>query len=90
MEGGGNSPSLHRLVSSIENPFEYCRVCKSLLFDVLQRTSPFTSPRGRAAPGGFILEQSVLWMESTPICGGTEDSVRSQTSGKEQQSGGWI
>ena len=86
---GSNYPDIHRLLTSIENPPDYCCVCKSLSFNVLQRTSPYTSPRGKIAPCIIILEQSVPWTDGTPICGTKEESVRCQTLNK-QQSGGWI
>ena len=84
MMGRGKSPILNRIMASIENPSDYCSVCKSLLFDVLQKTSPYISPRGRIVPTGLI-QQTVPWTDSTP-----EDSVRRQTTGNKQQSGGWI
>ena len=65
-------------------------VCWSLLFDVLQRTSPYIGPRGRVVPGCLvILEQTVPWTGSTPCCCGLEDSVRCHWRDK-QQSGGSI
>ena len=90
MRERGKSPILNRILTSIENPSDYCSVCKSLLFDVLQKTSPYISPRGRVVPGGLILEQSVLWTGITPTWRWKEDSVRCQTTTEQQRSGGWI
>ena len=90
MRGSGNSPILNRIMTSIENPSDYCSACKSLLFDVLQKTSPYINPHGRAVPGGLILEQTLPWTGGTPTWCGTEDSVRCQTMVKQQQSGRWI
>ena len=97
MRGRGKYPILNRIMTSIENPSDFCSVCKSLLFDVLQKTSPYISPRGTAVPGGLILEQPTPpiqqtspWTVGTPTWSGTEDSVRCQARDKQQQSGGWI
>ena len=89
MRGRGKSPILNRITTSIETPSDYCSVCKSFLFDVLQKTSPYISPRGRAIPGGLI-QQTSPWTGDTPTWRGTEDSVQRQARDKQQQSGGWI
>ena len=59
---------------------------------VFQRTSPYTSPRGKVVPDGLILEQSVPLTDGTQICMRGEDSVRRQIPllHVQQQSGGWI
>ena len=85
--GRGNSPVLDRLVTSTENPSDYCSVCKSLLFNVLQRTSPYISPHGRTVPLSLI-QQTSPWTGGTATWGGTEDSVRCQARANQQQSGG--
>ena len=87
--GGATHPVLDRIVTSMGNPSDYCSVCKNLLFDVLQRTSPYTSPRGRVVPGCLVLEQKVPLTVGTPIWVSGEDSVHRQ-SGIKQQSGGWV
>ena len=89
MRGSGKSPILNRIMTSTEKPSDYCGVCKSLLFDVLQKISPYISTRGRVVRRG-IIQQTVPLMGGTPTCGGTEDSVRRHTWDKQQQSGGWI
>ena len=86
MRGRGKSPILNRIMTSIENSSDYCSVCKSLLFDVLQKTSPYISPRGRVVPRDLI-QQTLPWTGSTPTWIGTEDSVRRHT-GEKQKSGG--
>ena len=57
---------------------------------VLQRTSPYINKPGRVVLISLILEQTVLWTDSTQTYVGGQDSVRCQTGDKEQQSGGWI
>ena len=90
MRGRGKSSILNRIMTSIENPSDFCSVCKRLLFDVSKKTSPYISPRGRTVPTRLILEQTWPWTGGTPTWRLTEDSVRCQTTTEQQQSGEWI
>ena len=57
---------------------------------VLQKTSPYINKPGRVVLLSLILEQIVLWTDSTQTYVGGQDSVRRQMWYKEQQSGGLI
>ena len=46
-------------------------------------------PAGRVVLLSLILEQTLLWTDSTQTYVGGQDSVRRHT-GDKQQSGGWI